>query len=230
MVSDYILELIFILLTLASYLGGRYIYKKAKIVWLNTIITSTIFIILLFILLKKDIRLYTENTNLLKYLLNLSVVSLGFLFYKYYDIIRSKGAAIIVATFTGSLASILSILGIMYLMGAERVSIITMLPKSVTTPIAVVLSGENGGMVSVTAVMVILGGILGAVAGPWFLRITKIESPIAKGIAMGSASHGIGTAKALEIGAVEGAAGGVAIALMGLFTSLLMGLLSLCFS
>ena len=229
MVSGYILELIFILLTLASYLGGRYIYKKAKIVWLNTIITSTIFIILLFILLKKDIRLYTENTNLLKYLLNLSVVSLGFLFYKYYDIIRSKGAAIIVATFTGSLASILSIFGIMYLMGAERVSIITMLPKSVTTPIAVVLSGENGGMVSVTAVMVILGGILGAVAGPWFLRITKIESPIAKGIAMGSASHGIGTAKALEIGAVEGAAGGVAIALMGLFTSLLMGLLSLCF-
>ncbi|MDD3272547.1 MAG: LrgB family protein, partial [Bacteroidales bacterium] len=71
---------------------------------------------------------------------------------------------------------------------------------------------------------VIIAGIFGAVTGPWFLKISRIDSPLAKGIALGSASHGIGTAKALEMGAIEGAAGGLAIALMGLFTSLLIPL------
>ena len=221
----YIFELLFILLTLAAYIAGKYIYRKTKIVLFNTIIVATTLIVLFFTLIEVDIRLYTENTELLKYLLNMSVVSLGFLFYRYYDIIRRKGLAIILATFAGSSLSIISVWGIMYLMGAERVSIITMLPKSVTTPIAVVLSAENGGMASVTAIMVILGGILGAVAGPWFLKIIRIKSPIAVGIAMGSASHGIGTAKALEIGAIEGAAGGAAIALMGLFTSIVIGII-----
>jgi len=225
MESRYILEVLFILLTLTAYMVGRYIYKKTKIVLLNTIIVSTVLVIIFLWIIKVDFNLYVENTRLLKYLLNLSVVSLGFLFYKYYDIIKNKGIAIVLATFTGSLLSILSVWGIMYLMGAERISIVTMLPKSVTTPIAVVLSAENGGMVSVTAIMVILGGILGAVAGPWFLNIIGIESRVARGIAMGSASHAMGTSKALEIGAVEGAAGGVAIALMGLFTSFLIGII-----
>jgi len=225
MENRYILEVLFILLTLAAYMVGRYIYKKTKIVLLNTIIVSTVLVIIFVWIVKVDFNLYAENTRLLKYLLNLSVVSLGFLFYKYYDIIKNKGIAIVLATFTGSLLSILSVWGIMYLMGAERISIVTMLPKSVTTPIAVVLSAENGGMVSVTAIMVILGGILGAVAGPWFLNIIGIESRVARGIAMGSASHAMGTSKALEIGAVEGAAGGVAIALMGLFTSFLIGII-----
>jgi Putative effector of murein hydrolase len=223
MENRYILEVLFILLTLTAYMVGRYIYKKTKIVLLNTIIVSTVLVIIFLWIVKVDFNLYAENTRLLKYLLNLSVVSLGFLFYKYYDIIKSKGIAILLATFAGSLLSILSVWGIMYLMGADRISIVTMLPKSVTTPIAVVLSAENGGMVSVTAIMVIVGGILGAVAGPWFLNLIGIKSRVARGIAMGSASHAMGTAKALEIGAVEGAAGGVAIALMGLFTSFFIG-------
>ena len=225
MENRYIFELLFVLLTLAAYVAGRYIYKKSKVALLNTIVVATTLIILFFVAIRVDIKIYAENTAFLKYLLNLSVVSLGFLFYRYYDIIKRKGLVIILATFSGSCLSILSVWGIMHLMGAEKVSIITMLPKSVTTPIAVVLSAENGGMASVTAVMVILGGILGAVMGPWFLKIAKIKSPVAVGIAMGSAAHGIGTAKALEIGAVEGAAGGAAIALMGLFTSIIIGVI-----
>ena len=227
MENRYIFETLFLLLTLAAYMAARYIYKKTKVVLLNTIIVATLLIILFLIIVKVDFDLYVENTSLLKYLLNLSVVSLGFLFYKYYDIIKHKGGAIVLATFAGSFASIVSVWGIMYIMGAGRVSIVTMLPKSVTTPIAVVLSGENGGMVSVTAVMVVLGGILGAIVGPWFLKITGIKSSIAKGIAMGSASHAMGTAKALELGAVEGAAGGVAIALMGFFTSIIMAVIEI---
>ena len=225
MESKYILEVLFILLTLTAYMAGKYIYEKTKIVLLNAIIVATVLVILFLAIVKVDFNLYAENTRLLKYLLNLSVVSLGFLFYKYYDIIKRKGVAIVLATFTGSLLSILSVWGIMYLMGAERISIVTMLPKSVTTPIAVVLSADNGGMVSVTAIMVILGGILGAIAGPWFLSLVGIKSRVARGIAMGSASHAMGTSKAMEIGAVEGAAGGVAIALMGFFTSFLIGII-----
>jgi Putative effector of murein hydrolase len=225
MEDKYLMEILFAVLTLAAYLGGRFLYQRTKWMLLNPVLLATALIIAFLALIKVDVELYATHTEALKYLLNLSVVALGFLLYQYYDIMMRQKWAIFIAAFAGSLLALLSVWGIMYVMGAQELSIITMLPKSVTTPIAVVLSGENGGMVSVTAVMVVLGGILGAVLGPWFLRLTGIRSSVAKGIALGAASHGIGTAKALELGAVEGAAGGLAIALMGVFTSLLMGLL-----
>ncbi len=192
---------------------------------LHTVITATALIILFCYIFSIDINIYESNSKVIKYLLNLSVVALGYLLYKHYDFIRTRGAAILSATFLGSLAAIICVALISLLMGARIETIITLLPKSVTTPIAIVLSGQSGGMVSLTAIVVILSGIFGAVIGPWFLKLTGINTPLAKGLALGSAAHGIGTAKALEIGALEGAAGGLAIALMGVFTSVLMPLI-----
>lgn len=220
-----ILEILFIVLTTSAYLLGRLLYKKTGYMLLHTVITSTILIILFCSIFSIDIRSYESNTKVINYLLNLSVVALGYLLYKEYDFIRSRGAAILSATFFGSLAAIISVAGISLLMGARYETIITLLPKSITTPIAIVLSGQSGGMVSLTAVIVILSGIFGAVAGPWFFKLTGIKTPFARGLALGSAAHGIGTAKALEMGALEGAAGGLAIALMGFFTSVLMPLI-----
>lgn len=215
-------EVLFALLTAVAYFAGKYIYRKINLVFLHSVITATILVILFCYAADIDMKYYEEHTKVLRYLLNLSVVAFGYLLFKHYEYIRQKGAAIFAATFTGSLAAILTTVLPAFFLGANYQTIVTLMPKSVTNPIAIVISEQHGGLVYLTAVMVIIAGIFGAVTGPWFLKVTGIKSPLAKGLSLGSASHGIGTAKALEMGALEGAAGGLAIALMGLFTSLLV--------
>ncbi len=217
-----LLEILFILLTVLAYFIGKLVYKKSKIMLLHSIIVATVFVILFFRITGNDMQLYEQNTKIIKYVLNLSVVAFGFLLYKNYDIIKSRGVSILVATFCGSLISIISVAFISILFGADIKMILTLLPKSITTPIAIVLSEQQGGVVYLTAVVVMVAGIFGAVVGPWFLKITGIKSKIGIGLSLGSAAHGIGTAKALEFGALEGAVGGLAIALMGVFTSILI--------
>ena len=190
----------------------------------HTVIVATAVVIIICSLCGAGMELYEENTRVLKYLLNISVVAFGYLLHKHFDYIKERGLAIFSATLLGSLAALVSVVVPSLLAGSDTASIITLLPKSVTNPIAIVLSAQHGGDIYLTSVIVIIAGIFGAVTGPWFLKISGINSPLAKGIALGSASHGIGTAKALEMGALEGAAGGLAIALMGLFTSLLVPL------
>ncbi len=216
------LEILFIFLTVCVYIVGKFVYKKSNIMLLHSIIVATALIILFFELTGKEIQLYEQNTKVIRYVLNLSVVAFGFLLYKNYDFIKSRGVSILFATFMGSLFSIISVTIVAILLGANLEMVITLLPKSITTPIAIGLSEQAGGVVYLTAVIVILAGIFGAVVGPWFLKIVGIKSKVAIGLSLGSAAHGIGTAKALEIGALEGAIGGLAIALMGLFTSILI--------
>ncbi len=217
-----ILELLFIALTVAAYGIGVYLYRKSRVMVLHTVIIATAIIILFLKITNTDLELYEANTKILRFLLNLSVVTFGYLLYKHYNYIKKRGIAIMTATFMGSLASLTVISAVLILMGAKMETIITIMPKSITTPIAIVLSEQMGGVVYLTAVVVILSGIFGAVLGSFFLKLFGIKSRLAKGLAMGSAAHGIGTAKALEMGALEGAAGGLAIALMGFFTSVLM--------
>lgn len=220
--SPILLEVFFIVITTLSYLIGREVYRRSKWMILHTVIVATITVILFCSVCGAGIELYEENTRVLKYLLNISVVAFGYLLHKHYEYIKQRGVAIFAATLLGSLAALLSVVLPSIAIGTETNVIITLLPKSVTNPIAIVLSAQYGGDIYLTSVVVIIAGIFGAVTGAWFLRISGIDSPLAKGIALGSASHGIGTAKALEMGAIEGAAGGLAIALMGLFTSLLV--------
>lgn len=217
-----LLEILFLALTVTAYLIGKLVYKKSKIMLLHTIIVATALIILFFEISGNNIQLYEKNTSIIRYVLNLSIVAFGFLLYKNYSFIKSRGVSIILATFTGSLFSIVSVAFISILFGANVKMIVTLLPKSITTPIAIGLSEQAGGEVYLTAVIVILSGIFGAVTGPWFLKVTGIKSKVAIGLSMGSAAHGIGTAKALEMGTLQGAIGGLAIALMGVFTSILM--------
>lgn len=222
---DYLKEFVFLVITVVAYFIGSFVYKKSKIMLLHSVIVATAIIILLFSLTGWDLEQYESNTKLLRYVLNLSVVAFGFLLYKNYEVIKRMGIAIVLATFTGSMASVVVVAGITAAMGADFKTIITLLPKSITTPIAIVLTEKMGGTVYLTAVIVTLAGIFGAVTGSWFLKITGIRSRVARGLALGAAAHGIGTAKALEYGALEGAAGGLAIALMGLFTSVIVPVL-----
>lgn len=225
MKSAVILEILFILLTLAAYTVGRYVYRRSGYVWLHSVITATLLVILFFAATGVDLALYESNTRVIKYLLNLSVVSFGYLLHKNFDFIRKRGASILLANFAGSLIAVLSVAAVAIPLGADLELIATILPRSVTTPIAIVISEQTGGVVYLTAVIVILSGIFGAVTGPWVLKKAGITTPLGYGLALGASSHGIGTAKALEAGALQGAAGGLAIALMGIFTSVIIPLI-----
>jgi putative effector of murein hydrolase len=110
------------------------------------------------------------------------------------------------------------------LLKLNEIFLLSLEPKSVTAPIAIEISSYLGGDLSLTAVSVVLCGFIGAVLGPAFLRLLRIKSPIARGLAMGASSHGLGTARAIEMGAVEGAVSGLAIALMGVMTALVIPL------
>ena len=136
--------------------------------------------------------------------------------------LKANAVSIVTSVVVGSVVGIVSVILIIRLFGAGHTIEASLLPKSVTTPIAMSISERSGGIGSLTAIVVILTGIFGSIVGPFVLRKLNITSKIAKGLALGSAAHGVGTAKAMEMGAVEGAVSGLAIGLMGLVTTLLV--------
>mgnify|MGYP000916469349 CR=1 FL=1 len=138
--------------------------------------------------------------------------------------LKKNAISIIVAITIGAMVGIGSIVGVGHLLGVKSSLIASLAPKSVTTPIAMELAGNNGGIPGLTAVIVVCAGIIGSIIGPPIMKLMKIKSPVAKGLAMGASSHGIGTAAAIQMGAIEGALSGLAIGIMGLMTSILLPL------
>ena len=135
--------------------------------------------------------------------------------------------SILTSVFVGAIVGIVSVIIIGKLMGADQALIATLQPKSVTTPIAMGIAEKAGGIPSLTAVIVVAVGIFGSIVGPIVMRVLVIDSHIAKGLALGASSHGVGTAAAIQIGAIEGALSGLAIGLMGIMTAVLVPVIRL---
>ena len=138
--------------------------------------------------------------------------------YEQIELLKRNVKAIMAGIISGVLTSLISILGMALLFGFSHEQYVTLLPKSITTAIGMGVSDELGGIVTITVAVIIVTGIFGNVIGEHVCRIMKIEEPIAKGIALGSASHAIGTAKAMEMGEIEGAMSSLSIAVAGLLT------------
>ena len=155
----------------------------------------------------------------------MSVVALGYLMYEQIDRLRGQVLPILTSIGVGCTVGVLSVVYIARALGADRTILNSIAPKSVTVPIAVSVSGPLGGIVPITSVVVFCVGIFGSIFGEWILRRCGVRDAEARGFALGAAAHGIGTARAIEIGAVEGALSGLAMALMGLATALLMPLM-----
>ena len=166
-----------------------------------------------------------EATSGVDFAPGMSVVALGYLMYEQIEQLRGRLVPVIVATLAGCIVGVLSVVYIAMAFGAERAIVNSLAPKSVTVPIAVSVAGPLGGIATVTSVVVFCVGIFGSIFGEWILRRCGVADPQARGFALGSAAHGIGTARAIEIGAVEGALSGLAMALMGLATALLTPLM-----
>ncbi len=221
MVNDLLASPAFhISLVSGAYLIARAIYNRTKIALLHPIVVSMCLIIAVLTALKIPYSTFAKGTEFIDFLLGPTVVALGLLLYDQIKYIKGNVIAMTVSIFIGSLTSVLSVIILGNLIGLEEVIIRSLEPKSVTTPIAIGLSENINGLTSLTAVAVLINGVVGAVFGPKLLQIIGVKSPIAKGLAIGSAAHGLGTAKAMELGAIEGAISGLAIGLMGVATSL----------
>lgn len=209
-------------LVVGTYLGAQWLYSKVHFMLLHPLLVSLCVISLYIWALDIPYNVFMDKVQIIDYMLGMSVVALGYLLHENIALIRKNAIPILVAVFLGSIAGVVSVVWIAKIMGATPQIIASLQPKSITTPIALVVSTNSGGIAPLTSIVVVLVGIFGGVAAPVVLKLLRIENPVASGLAMGSAAHAMGTAKAIEMGAVQGAISGLAIALMGLTTAILI--------
>ena len=215
-------EIFLLALVLGVFYLGIIIYQKTKITLLQPLLTAMVIIIPFLIFTGIDYQTFYHNTRILNFMLGPSVVALGYVLYEQIGHIKGNVISILTAVFTGSVVGIVSVVLLAKLFGADKILMASLAPKSVTTPIAISLAEQTGGVPALAAAFVVICGIFGGLVGPIVLRRIGIKSKIAKGLAMGSASHALGTARAMEMGALEGAISGLAIGIMGIMTALLI--------
>lgn len=215
--------LLWLTLTLMAYQFGTWVFRRLGYSpLLNPVLTSVIALVILLKLSGTDYQTYFRGAQFIHFLLGPATVALAIPLYREIQAIRNAFVPIIIALTVGSLASIMSAVGIAWCLGGERIILLTLSPKSVTTPIAMGISEKIGGLPALTAVAVVLTGITGAVIGDLVLNGMQVHDEKARGMALGLAAHGIGTAHAMQKSRVTGAFAAMAMALNGLLTALLL--------
>lgn len=208
-------------LTVVFYCTAMAIYRRVRIALCHPVLITFLAMIAFLVAFNIPYSTYREATSIFDFGLGMSVVALGYLLYEQEQHMRGQLTAILSSITVGSLVGILSVVYIARLFGATELIENSIAMKSVTVPIAVGISERVGGDLTITSVVVFLTGIFGAIVGFRFLRLMRIKDSSAKGLAMGAAAHGIGTARSIEEGATEGALSGLAMALMGVITAIL---------
>ncbi|WP_158783580.1 CidB/LrgB family autolysis modulator [Pantoea sp. BAV 3049] len=208
-------------LTIAVFFAARRIAAKVKISLVNPLLVSMAVIIPLLLLLQMPYARYFQGSSVLNQLLQPSVVALAVPLYEQMHQIRARWKSIIGVCFMGSMTAMISGTAIALWMGATPQIAATIMPKSVTTPIAMAVSGTLGGIPAISAICVLIAGVLGAVFGHMLLNMLKITSKASRGLAIGNASHALGTARCAELDYQEGAYSSLALVICGIITSLL---------
>lgn len=207
-----------VMITLIGYQVGLLLKKKFRSAIFNPLLIAIIFVIIAIKILGVDYDSYYVGAKYISYLLTPATVCLAIPLYQQLDLLKNNWKAIIIGVVSGVLTSLSGVLLFSALFGLSHAHYVTMLPKSITTAIALGVSEQLGGVVTITVAVVIITGVFGAMAAEWVIKTFRIEEPIARGLAIGTAAHAVGTTKALEIGAVEGAMSGLAITVAGLLT------------
>jgi predicted murein hydrolase (TIGR00659 family) len=218
--------LLHLTLTLVAFQIGSFVYQRAKLNPLcNPVLFAVVLVVAVLLLTDTPYDVYFEGAQFVHFLLGPATVALAVPLYRQFDKVRKSALAIFVSLICGSLTASISAVAIAYVMGAGELSLVSIAPKSVTAPIAMGIAEQLGGLPSLTAVLVILTGILGAMIGPIVLNILGIKNWQVRGFAMGVTSHGIGTARALQVNEVAGAFSGLAMGLNALATAILLPLI-----
>jgi predicted murein hydrolase (TIGR00659 family) len=215
--------LLWLTATLAAYEAGAWLFRRFGCrPLLNPVLTAIAALVILLKISGTDYPTYFGGARFIHFLLGPATVALAIPLYREIALIRRAFAPILVSLLAGSLTAIATAVGIARAFGGERSILLSLAPKSVTTPIAMGISEQIGGLPSLTAVSVVLTGIGGAVFGGWVLERVRVRDDAARGLAMGVASHGIGTARALQWNRTAGAFAALAMALNGLLTALML--------
>ena len=207
-------------LSVIAFGAGVRIQHKTKSPLCNPLIIAIVLIIGVLLVFKIPYDSYNKGGEIINMFLAPATACLAVSIFTKLSILKKYWLPIIVGCIAGSLASMASVYGMCRLFRLDQSLTMSMLPKSVTTPIAVSVAQAHGGVVPVTVVAVIFTGILGSIAAPLLIRIFKVSDSVAAGLAIGACSHAVGTSKAIEIGEVEGAMSGLAIGICGVVTVL----------
>lgn len=217
---DFLAESVYmgVMLTLGTYCIGIWLKKVSGWTLMNPLLVSIVLSIGFLCATGTSYESYAKGADVISYLLTPATVCLAVPLYEQIEHLKRNYHAVATGITAGVLGSMLSILGMVLLLGMDHQAYVTLLPKSITTAIGMGVSEELGGNVPVTILVIVITGITGNIFAEKFLRLIKVKEPIAKGIAIGSASHVIGTAKAMEMGQTEGAMSSLAIVTSGVLT------------
>ncbi len=207
-------------LSFLAYEIGLLLKKRFKLAILNPLLIGILCVMGALAVLRVDYDQYNSGAQYISYLLTPATVCLAVPLYEQLTLLKKNFKAVAAGIFSGTLASLGSVYLLSRLFHLNYQQYVTLLPKSITTAIGMGVSQELGGVVTITVAVIIITGILGNVIAEGVCKVFRIHEPIAKGLALGTASHAIGTAKAMEMGPVEGAMSSLAIAVAGLLTVL----------
>ena len=204
--------------SLVAYLIGMLLKKKFKVAILNPLLISIVLTIIVLVVADVDYDTYNKGASYLSWFLTPATVCLAIPLYEQWTLLKKNIAAVALGLTAGVITSLVTVLVLSVLMGLSHEDYVTLLPKSITTAIGMGLSEELGGIVTITVAVIIVTGVIGNMFAESICKLFHISDPVAKGVGIGSASHAMGTSKAMEMGEIEGAMSSLSIAVSGLMT------------
>ena len=213
-----------LVLTFGAYQLGLWCRKKWNSPLCNPILIAVILVAAFLLLTGIPVETYQSGTSAISWLLTPATVCLALPLYEHLKVLKKNMAAIFAGIAAGTVASLACVFLMCRLFRLEDSFTVSLLPKSITTAMGIVLSGQNGGISSLTTAVIIVTGILGSLAGSTLCKLLKLDDPVSQGVAFGTASHVIGTSKASELGQLQGAVSSLSLTVAGIFTAVLFPL------
>lgn len=207
-----------VFLSLLSYETGIWCKKKWKIALFNPLLIAITLTLAALLVLDIPYETYNAGAKYISYLMTPATICFAIPLYEQFEVLKQNVKAVFAGIFSGVLTTMLLVLILSIIFGLSHEEYITFLPKSITTAIGIGICDELGGYVSITVAVIIVTGVFGNMIAEPVCRLFKITDPIAKGVGIGSAAHAMGTAKAMEMGGIEGAMSGLSIAVSGILT------------
>lgn len=215
-----------ILISILAFEIGIFINKKTKLSILNPIVIAEVLIIVFMIVFNIDYEVYNKGGSIISFFLGPATVVLAVPLYKQIEKLKENGLPIMVGIAVGCITAITSVYFLSKLFHLDEVLTLSLLPKSVTAAISMEVSSQIGGIPALTVAATVVTGITGNVLWPYISKVFKIENDVASGISLGTSAHALGTAKAMELGEVEGGMASLAIGVAGLATVILVPILA----
>lgn len=210
-----------VLLSLVSYGVGLWLQRTTGWSLINPLFIAIVLVITTLLTFDISYESYSRGANFLDYLLTPSTICLALPLYQQLELLKRNYKAVLAGIFSGALSSVAIVLLLAWLMGLDHTSYVTFLPKSITTAIGYGVSEELGGYVSITVAVIIITGVFGGMICETLFKWLHIDEPIARGVAVGTAAHAIGTSRAMEMGTVEGSMSSLSIVVCGIITVIL---------